>query len=759
MAQQDGGNKAGKIIGGLIAVGVGLAVALVVGILIGNATEDTKTTTVGLDGKPVAKTTNLPAVAPAFTLAQLSALPTDNWLANGGSIANQRYSPLKQINEGNANQLKGVWMTHLNNSGTAAKYSAEATPLSYNGIIYVPTGADDVFAVNQGNGKILWQYKANLSPSLASVVCCGWLNRGVSLGEGQIYSGQLDGNVVALDQQTGKVNWKKPLADPKEGYTITMPPLYVNGMVIVGPVGAEYGVRGFMRALDAKTGKTLWTHYNIPGPGEPDGDSWPAGTDQYKHGGATVWSSPSVDPKLGLMYYATGNAGSDWDGRERTGDNKWTSSVLAIDIKTGKQAWGYQQVHHDIWDYDSPGPVVMIDAKVNGKDVQGVAHPSKTGYVYFLDRKTGKPIHEIKEMPVPQSKVIKNTSPTQPIPQVMKPFSPTKMTQKMIDSAQAAVNTATPKGTTPPKVKASPQFTPYEPVGAKTIIASTPGPAGGANWQPSSYNPETHMYYVCSQSNSAAVAIPKETTAYKTGESTTGIALAGIDGFNTPGFITAYNMDTGKTVWQKSFPDSCYSGLTTTGGNILFAGRNKGQFTAMNAMTGEVLWSFQTGAGANGVATVVQRNGKEYVIWLSGGNALAGTTHGDNLWMFGLDGTMGPVAEGGSADAIEHAGEGGGNDTGANAGDTQDESTPTTAGDATAGGAVWADNCAACHGEKGTGGNGGPDLTTIPAAKIPADVIKQVTNGGGGMPAFKGALTDQQIADVAAYVTKNITNK
>jgi quinohemoprotein ethanol dehydrogenase len=734
-----------------------VAVALVA-VIAGCGGSDTKTVTVDSAKAPTGQ------VAPAFTSAQQSAMPTDNWLVNGGNLANQRYSPLNKINDGNVASLKGQWMTDLRNSGTAAKYSAEGQPLAYNGVLYVPTGADDVFAVDQATGGILWQYSANLSPSLASVVCCGWDNRGVGLGDGKVYVGQLDGKVVALDQKTGKVVWTHNLADPKNGYTITMPPLYYNGMIFVGPVGAEYGVRGQIQALNAKTGAHIWTHYNTAAPGEPGGDTWPAGTDEYKHGGATVWSSPAVDPETGTMFYSTANAGSDWDGRNRPGDNKWASSILALDLKTGKFKWGYQQVHHDIWDYDSPSPVVLMDSTVNGKAVQGLAQPSKTGYVYFLDRNTGKPIFPIPETKVPQSAAQPGTSPTQPIP-TMAPFSPVTLSPAMVKSVEASVATATPKGTTPPKVVASPEFTPFEPVGAKTIKASTPGPAGGDNWEPSSYNPDTHYYYVCSQSNSAAVAIPKVTAGYKTGEATTGIALAGIDGFNTPGLLTAYNMDTGKIAWQNKFPDSCYSGAVSTGGNLLFVGRNKGELQAFNATTGKQLWSFQTGAGANSPVTTYLRDGKQYVTLLAGGNALAGTKHGDNLWTFSLDGQMGPVAAEGEGTAIQHAGEGGGDTSTTSTTSTDKTATAgggtakSTTGDATAGQAVFTDNCAACHGVDGKGGNGGPDLTTIPQAKTIAGVTKQVTNGGGGMPAFKGQLSDTDIANVAAYVTTNITNK
>ena len=194
--------------------------------------------------------------------------------------------------------------------------------------------------------------------------------------------------------------------------------------------------------------------------------------------------------------------------------------------------------------------------------------------------------------------------------------------------------------------------------------------------------------------------------------------------------------------WQKTWPDACYSGAVSTAGNVVFVGRNAGELQAYDATNGDMLWSFQTGAGANDTATVFEQDGKQYVAFLSAGNSLMATAHGDSLWLFSLDGTLGPAAAPGAGTGTEHAGEGG-----------------TTTGDAAAGKAVFSDNCAGCHGALGTGGNGGPDLTAIPSAKDMAAVVKQVTNGGGGMPAFKGQLTEQQIQDVSAYVTSEITNK
>jgi mono/diheme cytochrome c family protein len=211
------------------------------------------------------------------------------------------------------------------------------------------------------------------------------------------------------------------------------------------------------------------------------------------------------------------------------------------------------------------------------------------------------------------------------------------------------------------------------------------------------------------------------------------------------GTFTAIDATSGKTVWQKTFPEPCYSGTATTAGNLVFIGRNAGQLEAYDATNGKRLWSFQTGAGANNTPSIFQQDGKQYVAFLSGGNSLAATPHGDNLWLFSLDGTLGPAAAPGKGTGTEHKGEG------------NTPTTTTTAGSAAAGATVFADNCVSCHGALGLGGNGGPDLTGIPSAKDYKTVVSQVQNGGGGMPAFKGQLTEKQITDVATYVTQKIT--
>ncbi len=714
-----------------------LVPAGVVGYVVGHNGKQ-KTKTVIQTPAMAAKALIVPA--PAFSSSELAATPSDDWITNGGSTFNQRYSSLDQIDASNVSSLRGVWMTHLRDSGVAARYSAESQPLEYQGTIYVPTGQDDVFAVNASSGDILWEYKANLDQEI-SVVCCGWESRGVAIGDGRVYIGQLDGKLVALDQRTGQVAWSTQVARWQDGYSITAAPLYVDGMVITGVSGGEFSTRGSLSAYDATTGKLRWRFYTVPGPGQFGHNTWPAGN-AWKIGGAPVWQTPAVDPNLGLLYFTTGNAGPDNNGSQRAGKNLFSASMIALDVKTGKLRWAYQMVHHDLWDYDAPSPTVLFDATINGKTVHGIGEAEKTGWAYLLNRETGTPIFPSPETPVPQNAEQK-TWPTQPIPSYAPVVPHAPSDQQYKDTVAAAEAAAGHKVAT---IRATQIYTPYW----KTMTVLTPGPQGGTNWQPSSYNPNTHFLYVCAQSgvvgDTAGEAIPKSLAGVQQENVGGTLTVAGGFGSN-PGTFSAIDVTTGKIVWQKQWPESCYAGSTTTKGNIVFIGRNDGQLQAYNATNGNLLWSFQTGAGANDAPTVFEENGTEYVTFFAGGNALAATAHGDRLWLFSLDGVLGPAAAPGTGSGIEHAG-------------ATAPTAPTKpgAGNVTAGRIVFASNCSTCHGTLGTGGNGGPNLKTIPSAKNLQTVIKQVTNGGGGMPPFKGTLTPQQITDVATYVTSKITN-
>ncbi|MDX6560396.1 MAG: quinohemoprotein ethanol dehydrogenase [Gaiellales bacterium] len=687
-----------------------------------------------------AATSGAASPAPAFTMAQLAAEPTDDWITNGGSLMNQRYSPLGEITTANVSGLKGVWLTHLRNSAIEAKYSAESQPLEYKGVIYVPTGKDDVFAVSVDTGRILWQYKANLDQTI-STVCCGWESRGVALGEGKVYIGQIDGKLVALDQKTGRRVWTAQVGDWKQGSTITSAPLYVDGRVVTGLSGGEYGIRGRVTAYDAGTGKEVWRFSTIPGPGQKGHETWPSTGDAWKHGGAPVWQTPSVDPKLGLLYFSTGNAGPDNDGSGRAGDNLFAASIVALDVKTGKYRWHFQMVHHDIWDYDAPSPTVLFDATIGGRMVHGIGEAEKTGWLYLLDRTNGKPLFPMPEKPVPQN-AHQKTSKTQPIPSYP-PYVPHVPSPAQVASVKQALKAASKNGKAPKIIVAKTMYTPYW----KTVTVLTPGPQGGTNWQPSSYNPKTHMFYVCAQSGVTGNTAETKTPAQqKKGvvQTTLGSTLTLGGGFGqNVGSFTAIDATTGRIVWQKHWPESCYASSTTTAGGLVFVGRSTGNLLAFDAKTGKKLWAFQTGAGANNGPTIFRHGGKQYLAFYAGGNALAASPHGDRLWLFGLDGKLGQAKAPGAGAGVAHAGATPGN-------------TGSTTGDPAAGKSVFAGNCSSCHGLSGTGGNGGPDLTQRPAAKDAKKVEAQVTNGGGGMPAFKGTLTPKQIRDVAAYVAQKI---
>ena len=661
----------------------------------------------------------------AFGAKALTRPPTDAWRTNGGNLFNQRYSPLARIDRGNVAQLKGVWRTHLNGSGLAPQYSGEAQPIVHDGTIYVITGADDVFALSVETGEVLWEYRAKLDPLIATSVCCGWTSRGVGIGEGKIFVGMLDGRLVALDERTGKELWWIQAERWQEGFSITSAPLYYDGMVITGFSGAEIGVRGRVKAYDADDGKLLWTFYTIPGPGEVGHDSWPQDNEVWMHGGATVWQTPAVDPELGLIYFSTGNPGPDFNGAVRAGDNLFSASIVALEARTGKYRWHFQEVHHDIWDYDAPNPVVLFDAVVGGRMRKGLAQVGKTGWAYILDRATGQPLVGIDERAVPQEPR-QATAATQPYPR-----------------GDAIV---------PQHVEIAPEgfelvnqgriFTPF--VGDAGVIVS-PSLYGGANWPPSSYDPERRLLFVCASDvagnfigGDRDFEIAPEGQPYYGG-------VVGFAPLPRTGIFAAVDVTTNTLAWRFRWPDQCYSGSLATAGGLVFVGRNDGRLTALDSDTGLKLWEFQTGAGMNAPASTFEHGGKQYLVALSAGNLLIGSAKGDSVWLFGLDGTLPPASER----------------------DTENRTTavpPPAPSDAPAalsadalvaeGAEVYQTACVACHGEDGLGGHvGGAPLDQI---KDVALVIAPVSDVRGNMPAFGGALTSEQIRAVAAFVVNDL---
>src|SRR6202012_5801225 len=268
------------------------------------------------------------AEAPEFTSDELNEQPGANWITNGGNITNDRFSSLGEINTENVSELKGDYVTKIGKEATAAKFSAEGQALEYEGTIYIPDGGDNVYAMDASTGEILWPYEPPPPPApLGEVVCCGWDNRGVALGDGMVFVSQLNGDQVALDQKTGAVKWSTPVVEPGKAFPIPPAPLYYNGSLYVGGPGGEYGIRGRLTALDATTGKILWKSFTIPGPGEKGHNTLQSNNKAWTHGGAGIWNTPTVDPKHNTLFFSTSNAAPDWNGAERAGDNEWSASI------------------------------------------------------------------------------------------------------------------------------------------------------------------------------------------------------------------------------------------------------------------------------------------------------------------------------------------------------------------------------------------------------------------------------------------------
>jgi len=654
--------------------------------------------------------------APAFTPAQLAALPANGWLTNGGNLSNQRYSPLTLLDRSNVAQLKANWRASLNGSGLSPRAGNQAQPIVFGNSIYVMTGEGDTFSVDIDSGKVNWEYKPNVDSKLARP-CCGWPGRGVALGDGKVFVGLLDSRLVALDQHTGAVMWSIQAEDPKAGYSIADAPLYYDGLVITGFAGSDLGTRGRLKAYDARTGDLRWTFYTVPGPGEFGHDTWPLSNEVWKHGGAAIWQTPAVDPDLGLIYFSTANPGPVLNGALRKGDNLFSVSIVALEVKTGKYRWHFQEVHHDMWDYDAPNPVILFDAPYNGKLRKGIAEAGKTGWVYILDRITGKPLLGMKETPVMQLPQ-QFTSPTQPFP--------------VGDAVVPQFIDIPPEGFD--LVNEGRIFTPF------SKHPSVWKPLAAVNWPPSSYDPATHQMYICAQDSLWGAVGGDPNYPVEPGEYYSGSVVAR---FAAPrrGVVAAVDLTTNRITWRQQWVDSCYSGSTVTAGGLLFIGRNDGRLTAMDKDSGHKLWEFQTDGGVNAPASVFERNGKEYVVVLAGGTALGGSKRSDGLWLFSLDGTVKSLPRG-SADPAAAPRPAGPAATAATG--------PARVPDLAKGKDIYTTTCVVCHGPTGLGGtHGGARLTR---ALTPDAITTVLTRGRNDMPAFGSALSADQLQDVTNYV-------
>jgi quinohemoprotein ethanol dehydrogenase len=660
-----------------------------------------------------------PTPSPAFTGAQLAQLPTTGWPTNGGNVYNQRYSPLKQLDRSNVKELKAVWRASLRGSGLDRKTSGQAQMLAHEGVLYVVTGMNDVFAISVDTGNVLWEYKANLDQDKVRV-CCGWAARGLGMGDGRIYVGQLDNRVVALDQRTGQVVWTTQSQTLEDGpYSITMAPLYYDGMVIIGHSGGDIGIRGVIKAFDAKTGALRWKWHTIPAPGEPGSETWPRYNEAWKYGGGAVWSTPAVDPALGLIYFPVANPAPDLNGAVREGDNLYTSSIVALDVKTGTYRWHFQTVHHDIWDYGGANPVVLFDVNINGQPRKGISHAPKSGYVYILDRITGKPLVGIEERAVPQMPSQK-TAATQPFP--------------IGDDVVPHSIDAAPEGYE--LINEGRTFTPFDkdPVVYKQLA--------GINWPPMSYDVEDHLLYICG--NDSMGVLSRTTGDEFTPPTFKGGYSGGSFGRTSMarrGIFAALDVTTQKVKWRLQWPDVCYSGSVNTAGGLLFVGRTDGRIMALDKRNGRTLWEWQLDAPISAPVTTFEHRGEQVVAVYAAGNYFTGSNRGDGVWLLSRKGAMKPAPTFAMT-------------TTAN---------PTvfiadaTGGNAANGAIVYLRTCEPCHGNTGKGGHS--EGAILPDNITAQQVMATATTGKKDMPSFAQTLSEKELRDVAAYVVKLVANR
>ena len=494
-----------------------------------------------------------------------------NWLSYSGTLMNQRYSPLAQINAGNVKTLQQQWVWQAR---SLEKF--EATPLVVDGIMYTVQAPNDVVALDAATGRPFWTYA--YTPAPEGRPCCGRVNRGLAILGDTLYMGTIDAHLIAIDAKSGKPVWNIVAAKASDRYSITSSPTIVKDKVIIGIGGGDGPIRGFIAAFDAKTGKEVWRFYTIPGPGEPGHDTWSG--DSWKTGGVGVWNAAAYDPEANLVYLGTGNPAPDWDGRNRLGDNLYSDSVLALDADTGALKWHYQFTPHDELDYDSTQVPLLADVQYQGRPRKVMLWANRNGVMYALDRVTGE--------------FLKG-----------KPFVKTNW----LDGFDA-------KGR-PHQVKfPSPEG---------TLVH--PHVHGGINWAPPSFSPRTGLFYVASWENSGIVAVtgqfPRAASAntQQTAMGQTNLVPFFNDGTEPFGVVRAYDPQTLDQVWEFKMSDITWGGTLATAGDVVFSGGREGYFLALDAKTGKLLWRASVGGQVNAGAMSYSVNGKQYVA-IAAGNAL-----------------------------------------------------------------------------------------------------------------------------------------
>ena len=541
------------------------------------------------------------AAAPAIPNVSQSMLnnagkDSKNFLHTNGNYDQTRFYPGDQINAKNVKGLHVAWIFQ-----TDVRESMETSPIIVDGVMYVTTSFDHVYALNAKTGEQIWHYKHDMGP--ITVYCCGPNNRGAAVYGDKVYIGTLDDKLVALDAKTGKVAWSKDIADGSLGYSETMAPTVVDGKVLIGTNGGEYGIRGFVKAFDANSGDLLWTFNTVPENSvgvwatkdatghdmhrdiAAEKDALAKNGDPYKTLGGGVWQNPSVDLATKRVYFVVGNPSPDLDGSLRPGDNLYTNSLVSVDLDTGKLACYFQYIAHDLWDLDDTSPTVLVDVKdKSGKTVPGVLHAGKTGYIYVNDRKDCSLIRYSDPM-VSQKDRWTLPSPTQPL----------------------------------------------DPKAAKMF----PGANGGVEWSPIATDPGAGMAYAINLEQEMTYTV--DSAPYPNGKLWLGGAFTNVPGGVQAGNVTAVDYNTGKIKWQAKTPQPMIGGILATAGGLVFTGEANGWFKAYDSKSGKVLWSFQAGAGVNAPPSSYMVGGKQYVVVGAGGNVQINSKRGDSIIAFTVE--------------------------------------------------------------------------------------------------------------------------
>jgi alcohol dehydrogenase (cytochrome c) len=515
-----------------------------------------------------------------------------NWLHTNGGYAQTRYYPGAKIDAHNVKKLRPAFVYQ-----TEVLESMQTAPIVADGVMYFTTSFDHVYAIDAATGQEYWHYKHKMGP--ITTFCCGPNNRGVAISGGRLFLGTLDAKLVSLDAKTGSVLWQAEIGDPEKGYSETMAPTVVQDKVLIGTNGGEYGIRGFVKAFDAASGKLLWTFYTIPEKGHEgvwaENDATgrnmkrsiaaekeqlaSKGADFYQTLGGGVWMNPAVDVARHTVWFAVGNPSPDLYGAERPGDNLYTDSLVAVDLETGQYRCHYQYIAHDVWDLDAVSPPILVDVKDrSGKLIPGVIHGGKTGHVYVHDRKDCSLIR-FSEAMIPQEDMW--TLPT----------------------AQ----------------------------GARML----PGANGGVEWSPMSFDPKTRLAIALNLHQPMTYHV--EAASYPGGSKLwLGGAFKTIPTEKQWGRVAAVSVDTGKVVWKHDTEQPLIGGGLATAGGLYFYGEGNGSFVALDAKTGKKLWSFNCGAGANAMPVSYMVGRKQYVAMACGGNNQLDYKRGNSLFAFSL---------------------------------------------------------------------------------------------------------------------------